>query len=248
VRLLVFVGALKDAGARSIVAAVPYLAYSRKDRRTKSRDPVTTRYMAAMLEAVGLDSIVTMDVHNLAAYENAFRCTKEHIQAAPLFVEHFAGVLEADELVVVLSPDAGGVKRARAFMEQLASATGHSPTLAFMEKQRSEGRVSGEAFSGAVADATVIIVDDLISGGTTMTRGARACRERGARRVYAAATHAVFGQGAQAALMTPDIESVVVTDSVGNAVERCPGLGARLVVLESAALFADMIQQLEVNS
>ncbi len=243
-RLLIFVGALKDAGAASVVALVPYLGYSRKDRRTKSRDPVTTRYVAMMMESVGLDGIVTMDVHNLAAYENAFRCVKDHLEAAPLFAEHFAALIEPERPVVVLAPDAGGVKRARAFMEQYERAAGRAAKLAFMEKQRSEGQVSGEAFSGAVENAAVIIIDDLISGGTTMARAACACRTRGAYLVHAAATHAVFGTGAQAALAIPEIDSVVVTDSVGDAAERCPQLGDRLVVLDSSPSFAAAIRQL----
>ena len=81
-RLLFFIGSLKDAGAADVTAVVPYLAYMRKDRRTKPRDPITTRYVAAIFEAVGLDAIVTLDVHNVAAFENAFRCRKEHIEAA----------------------------------------------------------------------------------------------------------------------------------------------------------------------
>jgi ribose-phosphate pyrophosphokinase len=243
-RLLFFAGALKDAGAAEVVALVPYLAYARKDRRTKSRDPVTTRYLAAMFEAVGVDTIVTADVHNLAAYENAFRCRKENLEAAPLFVEHFQSALGADERVVVVSPDAGGVKRARVFASLLGEAAGDPVDVVFMEKQRSEGRVSGEAFAGEVSGATAIVVDDLISGGTTMVRAARACMERGAAAVHCAATHGVFGAGSDSKLGAPEVQTVVVTDTIGGLRERCPGLQSKLVVLDSSTLFAAAVRRL----
>ena len=93
-RLLFFIGALKDAAAARVTAVVPYLAYARKDRKTKPRDPVTTRYVAALFEAVGTDAVMTLDVHNLAAFQNAFRCRTEHLEANMLFVEHFVPVLK----------------------------------------------------------------------------------------------------------------------------------------------------------
>src|SRR5690606_36021041 len=202
-RLLFFIGALKDAGARKVDAVVPYLAYARKDRRTKPRDPVTLRYVAALFEAVGTDGILVMEVHNVAAFDNAFRCVKEHLEAAPLFVEHFIGCIAPVERVVVLSPDAGGVKRAVRFADLFASRWGRPVALAFMEKQRSGGRLSGEAFAGDVEDAVVIIVDDLISSGATLARAARACVARGAREIHAAAAHAVFSERTEAALNVP---------------------------------------------
>ena len=115
-RLLFFIGALKDAAAARVTALVPYLCYSRKDRKSKPRDPVTTRYVAALFEAVGTDHIVTLDVHNLAAYQNAFRCGTDHLEARRLFVESLAPRV-ADAAVTVVSPDVGGVKRADALRD-----------------------------------------------------------------------------------------------------------------------------------
>src|SRR3712207_1643547 len=136
-RLLFFLGALRDASAARVTAVVPYLAYARKDRRTQPRDPVTTRYVAALFEAVGVDRVVTIDVHNLAAFENAFRCPTDHLEARGLFIEHFAPLLRYDdEEVVVLSPDAGGMKRADRFRAALARALGRPVATGFMEKQR----------------------------------------------------------------------------------------------------------------
>jgi ribose-phosphate pyrophosphokinase len=241
---LFFIGALEDAGAAEITALVPYLAYSRKDRRTKPHDPITTRYVAATLEAVGLDAIMTMDVHNIAAFENAFRCHKEHIEAAELIAGHLERHLDQERRIVVLSPDAGGVKRARVFAERLCASSQRAVELAFMEKQRSEGRVSGDAFAGDVRDAIVVVVDDLVSTGTTLARAARASRERGAAQVHAAVTHGIFSPAAAAVIGSADLDSVVVTDTIGDVRERCPALAAKLVVLEAAPVFARAVRRL----
>jgi len=100
-RLLFFIGALKDASAASVTAITPYLCYARKDRKTKPRDPVTTRYVAALFESVGTDLVVTIDVQNLMAYQNAFRCRTEHLEAGGLFVDHFLGAAAGSDVVVI---------------------------------------------------------------------------------------------------------------------------------------------------
>lgn len=243
-RLLVFIGSLKDAGAAEVVALVPYLAFSRQDRRTKPFDAVTTRYVAAFFEAAGADALVTADVHDPAAFDNAFRRRKVNVEAAPLFVEHFAARVSAGQRVAVLSPDAGGMKRAVRFAELLAARLDAPVEFALMEKRRREGQVSGEAFGGDVADAFVIIVDDLISTGTTLARAARAAVERGAASVHAAATHAVFAPAVTDALGVPEIESIVVTDSVTPAPERVLPLVSKLTVLRSATRFAEEVRPL----
>jgi len=243
-RLLVFAGALKDAGAAEVIALVPYLAYSRKDRRTKPYDPVTTRYVAAFLEAAGVDAVVTADVHNPAAFDNAFRGLKLNVEATPLLVEHFATRIPGGQRVAVLSPDAGGMKRAIRFAEALADRIGAPVELALMEKQRSEGLVRGHAFGGDVDDAFVIVVDDLISTGTTMVRAARAALDRGALSVHAAATHAVFSADTANALVGEEIDSVVVTDTVSGVRERSPSLAPKLTVLGVAPLLAAAVRPL----
>lgn len=243
-RLLFLCGAAKDAGAERATAVVPYLAYARKDRRTKPRDPITTRYIAQMFEAAGVDAIVTADVHNPAAYENSFRIGKENLEAALLFAEHFAPLAEAAPRTVVLSPDSGGVKRARAFAALLEARAQKSIGVAFMEKQRSQGRVSGELFAGDVDGALVIVIDDLISGGTTLARAAEAAIARRAHAVHAAATHAVLAAGAPETLGAAQLESIVVTDTVSDVRKRGGPLGAKLRVLEVAPLFATAIERL----
>ncbi|MBI3915653.1 MAG: ribose-phosphate pyrophosphokinase, partial [Betaproteobacteria bacterium] len=177
-RLLFFIGALKDASAARVTAIVPYLCYARKDRRSKARDPVTTRYVARLFEAVETDRVVTLDVHNLAAFENAFRCRIDHLEAQGLFVDYFAPKVGSEEVVVV-SPDVGGVKRAEQFRQLLSRRLGREPGSAFLEKYRSSGVVSGEAVVGNVEGRVAIIIDDLISTGGTILRAARACRAKG---------------------------------------------------------------------
>jgi ribose-phosphate pyrophosphokinase len=245
-RLLFFVGALRDASAGRVTVVAPYLCYARKDRRTKFRDPVTTRYVAQLFEAVGADRVVTVDVHNLAAYQNAFRCATEHLEARMLFVDHFAPLVR-DVEAIVLSPDEGGVKRANAFRHALGLALGRELPSGFMEKHRSRGVVSGEGLYAEVRGRTAIIIDDLISTGTTLRRTAEAAMARGAHKVYAAATHGLFMSGADDALAHPALSQVVVTDTVPP-FRLSPELASRkLVVLETAPLLAEAIRRIHAG-
>ena len=242
VRLLFFIGALRDASAMRVTAVIPYLCYARKDRKTKSRDPVTTRYVAGLLEAVGVDRVVTMDVHNLAAYQNAFRCHTDHLQANPLFIEYFASRV-GHELVVV-SPDVGGIKRAEQFREALEQKTGNPVTSAFMEKKRSAGVVSGEAVVGDVEGKVAVIIDDMIVSGGTIARTVRACHERGASGIFAAASHGLFTGDADATLAVPALEQVVVTNSVPPFRLPAGAVREKLEVLDAAPLFAEAIKRI----
>jgi ribose-phosphate pyrophosphokinase len=241
-RLLFMLGALRDASAARVTAVLPYLCYARKDRRSKPRDPLATRYVAALIEAMGTDAVLTLDVHNLAAYQNAFRIRADHLEAKWLIVDRLVDRL-AGATVTVVSPDIGGVKRAEAFRESLEARLGGSIERAFMEKHRSGGVVSGELFVGEVAGRDAVIVDDLISSGATLRRAAAACRTRGARRVFAVATHGVFTTGADALLSDPLIDTVVVTDSVPPRPLAPPGAN-RLEVLPCGPLVAEAIRRM----
>jgi ribose-phosphate pyrophosphokinase len=224
-RLLFFIGALKDAGAERVTAVVPYLCYARKDRRTQMRDPITTKYVAAMFEACGLDSVMTFDVHNLAAFENAFRRPTTNLEAIPLFVAHFARRLKHQKITVV-SPDIGGAKRAEQFRRALAAELASEPTAAFVEKRRSGGVVTGDLLVGEVQDRAVILFDDLISTGGTLQRAASRCREAGATKIFAAATHGLFIGQAPAVLADPLFDGIAVADTV-HSVAAAEGTAAR---------------------
>jgi ribose-phosphate pyrophosphokinase len=237
IRLLFFIGALKDASADRVTAVMPYLCYARKDRKTKSRDPVTTRYVAALLEAVGTDRVVTMDVHNLAAFQNSFRIPAEHLQAKQLFVERLVGL---PGHLVVASPDVGGVKRAEALRQALQARRDDPVSSAFMEKHRSAGVVSGETLVGDVAGRTVILVDDLIASGGTLRRASEACRQDGAQRVIGVATHGAFSAAAAEQLGRSVFDELMVTDTIA----ATPTWPTELEVLPTAALFARAIDRL----
>ena len=243
-RMLFMIAALKDAGAARVTALAPYLCYARKDRRTKPRDPVTTRYIACLFEAVGTDRICVLDVHNLAAYQNAFRIVAEHLEARRLLAGAVAERIGSAPVVVV-SPDSGGVKRADAFRETLAQLLKADIPLAFAEKHRSSGVVSGEALVGDVSGRAAVLLDDLVSTGTTLLRAARRCREMGATSVHAAATHGLLIGGAPALLASADLDSIILTDSV-------PIAGAlqsaeKLQIVSVAPLLAEAIRRLHTG-
>ncbi|MGE5566595.1 MAG: ribose-phosphate diphosphokinase [Parcubacteria group bacterium] len=245
VRLLFFIATLKDHGAARVTAVAPYLCYARKDRRTKPRDPLSVRYVATLLEAAGADGLVTLDVHNPAAFENAFRGRAVTLTAAPLFVRRFKGA--AEERLCVVSPDPGGVKRAQIFREALEAAMGRPVGFGFLEKRRSAGVVSGDLFAGEVDGATVLIVDDLIASGHTIARAAQAMKRAGAARTIALATHGLFMEGAETALATPDIEQVIVTDAVPPFRLGPGALQNKVEILPCGPLLAEAIRRLHRN-
>jgi ribose-phosphate pyrophosphokinase len=211
-RLLFFIGALKDAGAARVTAVVPYLAYARKDRQTRPRDPVATRYVAALFEAAGTDVVMTVDVHNLAAFQNAFRCRTVHVEAASLFVAHLAP-WAGEGAITVVAPDAGAVARAGQFRKALSATLGRPVAAALAEKHRDGRELSGTLLAGELEGRHAVIVDDMIGTGATMARAAAACRRAGALSVDAVATHGLFTAGAQQALAGV-IDRLAVTDTV----------------------------------
>jgi ribose-phosphate pyrophosphokinase len=244
-RLLFFVGAVRDAFARRVSVVVPYLCYARADQKVEPGDPVIIRYVAALLEAVGVDRVVALDVHNVAALENAFRIPTEHLQAAPLFVRHFASLLARRDLSVV-APDAGGIKRAERFREALSKAIDRPVASAFMTKQRTaEGLGKGRAnVIGDVRGQTAIILDDMISTGATIKRAVDACRENGAAAVYAAATHGLFAGEANAIVADVHLQQLVVADSVPPFRLDPQLVAEKIVTLDTAPLFAESIRRL----
>jgi ribose-phosphate pyrophosphokinase len=239
-RLLFLLGTLKDHGAARVTAVVPYLCYARKDRRTQPFDPVTQRYVAALFEAVGMDRMIAVEVHNPAALENAFRQPIAHIETAELFAEHFA-VLARSEKIVVVSPDAGGVKRVEVFRRALERRSGQTVDNAFVEKYRSGGVVTGGALVGGMAGRTAIILDDLIATGNTLLRAAKACRAAGALQVYAAATHGLFTGGAADLFASADLDGLVTADSIPVPALIPTAARKRLTILDTTTLVAAAI-------
>jgi ribose-phosphate pyrophosphokinase len=244
VRALFLVACLRDAGAAQVTVLAPYLGYARKDRRTQPQDPVTSRYLAQLFEAVGTNRVVTLEVHNEAAFQNAFRCPTEHLVPDRLFVEAVLEDLGPDAPLVVLSPDAGGVKRAERFRRVLGARLGRELSLAFMEKARSRGELRIGRLVGEVDGSVVVIIDDLISTGGTLLGAARACREAGARRVLAAAAHGVFVGRASEVLGAEALDRVLVTDTIPPLRLDPALLGRKVRVLPAAVLFAEAVRRL----
>lgn len=242
VRLLFFAATLRDHGAQRVTAVLPYLAYARKERRTQPYDPVTSRYVAQLLEAVGIDGLVAFEVHALAAFDNAFRIPAVHLSSSAVLAPYAAGIV-GEGPVVVASPDPGGVKRAQLFREAMVPLLGRDCGSAYLEKRRSEGVVSGTLLAGEVRDATVVLVDDLISTGGTLVRAARTCLEQGASSVIACAAHGLFAPGAEEAMLDPALGQIVITDSVSP--ERLSmAARARLQIVSAVPLFAATIKAL----
>ncbi len=244
VRLLFLLQGLRDAGAASIVVLLPYLAFARKDRRTQLRDPLTLRYVAQLLEATHVDCLVSLDVHNPAAFDNAFRIPTVHLTALALLAEHFA-VEPLPGALAVVSPDVGGIKRAQLFSERLAARVGPDVELAFVTKRRARDVVSTGRLAGEVCGRSVIVLDDLCATGGTLIRAAQACRRAGAASVRVAFTHAPTSGGLAALMASADICGIVMTDSTG--VDRPPSLSAaasKLVTLPVAPLFGELVRRM----
>jgi len=247
VRLLFLLSGLRDAGAERCIALVPYLAYARKDRRTQLRDPVNTRYVAQLLETAGANRLIALDVHNPAALDNAFRIPVDHLSALPMFAHHFASHFGSASLVVA-SPDVGGIKRAQLFRELLEERLGREVELAFIEKRRAAGVVSGGTLVGMTSDhPTVIVLDDLCATGGTLIRAATICRDAGAAAVHVAVTHVPLASGLEAVTRSEAIAGVVTTDSVGTGMHRYAPSAAgddKFVTLSIGPLFGQAVRRM----
>ena len=167
-RLLFFIGALRDASAGRIIAAIPYLAFARQDRKSQPRDALTLKYVAQLLEAAGAHQVVGIDIHNLAAYQNAFRIPAENLEPQGLFAEYLAPFV-AHAGVTVVSPDTGGIKRAQLFRDRLSIVLKRELGCAFIEKKRVNGKVIGGVLVGEVANRTAIVIDDIIGTGSFLS-------------------------------------------------------------------------------
>ena len=190
--------------------------------------------------------MLCLDVHNPAAYENAFRIPAELLTAAPLFAEA-CHTLIGEREVVVVSPDPGGVKRAERFRGALERRLQRPVGFGFVEKARSEGNVRGGAVVGPVEGRVVVLVDDLINRGTTLALAAAACRARGAQSVYAVATHGLFSPDAGAVLANSGLARVLVLDTV-----PLPAAGRGLLeqciqVVDAAPLLARALARLHTE-
>ncbi len=204
--LLVMIDALKRASAKRITAVMPYYGYARQDRKTRPRDPITAKLVANLLTTAGADRILTIDLH-AGAIQGFFDIPVDHMTAAPLLADYFINKGTND--LVVVSPDIGGVTRARDLAERLRVP------LAIIDKRRPQANVS-EIMNiiGDIKDKNTIMVDDIIDTAGTITLAAKALIDRGAKKVYACCTHPVFSGPAIDLLSKAPISELVVCDTI----------------------------------
>ncbi|ABX80661.1 ribose-phosphate diphosphokinase [Acholeplasma laidlawii] len=204
--VLVLTDALKRASAASITIIMPYFGYSRQDRKVKSRQPITAKLVANLLTVAGVDRVVSIDLH-AAQIQGFFDIPIDNFPAAPTLASYFRR--KKLENVVVVSPDHGGVTRARVF------ASFFNAPLAIIDKRRPEpNKAEVMNIIGDVKGATCIMIDDIIDTGGTLMAGANALKEAGAKEVYAAATHGVLTSNATERLQNSVINEIVITDTI----------------------------------
>jgi ribose-phosphate pyrophosphokinase len=205
--LLVTIDALKRASAGSIVAVIPYFGYARQDRKVKPRTPITAKLVADLITAAGADRVVSVDLH-AGQIQGFFDIPVDHLFAMPVMIEYLKQHYVGREAVLV-SPDAGGVERARAYSKRLGA------TLAIIDKRREKANVSEVMhIVGDVKGKDAILVDDMIDTAGTLTNAAKALMDAGARTVSACATHAVFSGPAVKRLTDSALSEVIVTDTI----------------------------------
>ena len=232
--LLFWIDALKRASAESVTAIIPYFSYGKGDKKDEPRVSIRARVCADAIEGAGADRVVTMDLH-APQIQGFFRAPVDDLYAVDRLCAALRGRLP--ERPVVVSPDAGFAKKARAYAERL-----HAP-LAIADKTRvgHEGRTEKGSLIGNVADQDALVVDDFTISGGTLIEAAEELRRCGARSVVAAVTHAVFARGTAARLDASPIERLFVTDTVETQPEP---LGPRVEVVSVAPLFAEAIRRI----
>jgi ribose-phosphate pyrophosphokinase len=236
--LLILVDACRRASARQITAVLPYYGYARADRKTAGRESITAKLVANLITEAGADRVLAMDLHS-SQIQGYFDIPVDHVYGTPAILDYLRAKQLSD--VVVVSPDVGGVARARAFAKKLDDAP-----LAIIDKRRQAHNVA-EVFNviGDVKGKTAILVDDMIDTGGTISEGARLLRREGAREVYACATHAVFSPPATERLSSGVFEEVIVTNTIPVPADR---QFEQLTVLSVANVLGETIWRIHEDS
>jgi ribose-phosphate pyrophosphokinase len=230
--LLVMIDAAVGASAHRVIAVTPWFGYSRQDKKSAPREPISARLVAHMLEAAGADRVLTMDLH-AGQVQGFFQKPVDHMTATFILTQYFRDQ-QLEDLVVV-SPDAGRVKLAKKFAEKVGAE------LAILNKERPAQQVAEIAYViGDVKDKTAVIVDDIIDTAGTLRAAAETVKDEGARAVYAAATHPVLSGKAFENLAASPFERIVVTDTI----PLQPGAPENITVLSVADLLTDSIRRI----
>lgn len=235
--ILIFVDALKRSSAKTVTVVMPYYGYARQDRKAKPRQPITSRLVADLLKTSGVDRVVCVDLH-ASQIQGFFSCVVDEITAIPLLSTHFRDKVDSDWVTV--SPDHGGVNRARNVAERL------STPIAIIDKRRSKpNEAEVMHIIGDIKDKHCIMVDDIIDTAGSCSEGARALLKAGAKSVRIAATHGIFSSPAKERLLDSGLfEEVVITDSIPLKEEI---KDKRVTVLSLAPMLAKIIEHIELG-
>jgi ribose-phosphate pyrophosphokinase len=233
--LLLMIDAAVGASAHRVIAVTPWFGYSRQDKKSAPREPISSRLVARMLEAAGADRVLTMDLH-AGQIQGFFQKPVDHMTALFMLTQYFADLGLPD--LVVVAPDAGRVKLNKKFASKIGAE------LAILDKERPAQQVAEIGYViGDVHGKTAVIVDDMIDTAGTLTAAAKTVREAGAKRVYAAATHAIFSGNAFENLRASGLEQIVVTDTIPISPQRPENVR----VLPCAELLTDSIRRIFVD-
>lgn len=234
--LLIMADALKRASAQSITAVIPYYGYARQDRKVAARTPITAKLVADLLGTAGITRVVSMDMH-AGQIQGFFNIPTDHLYASPVFLDDLRKKFPNPEEIVIVSPDAGGVERARAYSKRLGCP------LAIIDKRRPRPNAS-EVMNliGDVQGRDAIIVDDIIDTGGTLTQGAAALKAKGARGVYAYIVHPILSGPAISRVTESVMEELVVADTVplSKAAQGCP----KIRVVSTERLFGEALARI----
>jgi ribose-phosphate pyrophosphokinase len=236
--LLIMIDACRRASARQVTAVIPYYGYARADRKTAGRESITAKLVANLITEAGAGRVLAMDLHS-AQIQGYFDIPFDHVYGSPILLDYLKSKQLTD--IVVVSPDVGGVARARAFAKKLNDAP-----LAIIDKRRQAHNVA-EVMNviGDVRGKTAVLVDDMIDTAGTISEGARLLRREGARQVYACATHAVFSPPAIERLSSGVLEEVIVTNTIPVPEEK---QFEQLTVLSVANLLGETIWRIHEDS
>ncbi len=236
--LLLIIDALRRASAGRITAVIPYYGYARQDKKVQPRVPISARLVANLITVAGASRVLTMDLH-VGQIQGFFDIPVDHLYASPVLLEYMKKKYANN--TVVVSPDAGGVERARAFAKRL------NTSLAIIDKRRESANVS-EIMNviGDVKDKNAILLDDMIDTAGTITQAVSAIKEKGAKKIIAACTHAVFSGPALDRINASGLEEIIVTDTIPmeNKQKKCK----KLTVLSVAALLGEAIKRIHEES
>lgn len=234
--MLIMMDALKRASAATITAVIPYYGYARQDRKVAPRTPISSKLVADLITTAGADRVVTVDLH-AGQIQGFFNIPVDNLYAAPVLLAHLKSRFADSSEIVMVSPDAGGTERARAFAKRLGC------TLAVIDKRRTGPNVAEVMhLIGEVKDKTAIILDDMIDTAGTLTQAAKALKNHGAKTILACASHGVLSGPAIERINSSEIETVLITDSVplGDKVTQT----SKIKVLTVAELLAEAIRRI----